>query len=175
MNIGILGAGKIAGVMADTINRMTDVKLYAVGSRSWEKANAFANEFAIDKAYGSYEELVSDDAIDLVYIATPHSHHYEQMKLCIEHGRNVLCEKAFTYNAAQAEEIADLAAKKNVYVAEAIWTRYMPSRQMINEILEFGVIGDVRTMTCNLSYPISNIERLTNPELAGGALLDVGV
>ena len=96
MNIGILGAGKIAGVMADTINRMTDVKLYAVGSRSWEKANAFANEFAIDKAYGSYEELVSDDAIDLVYIATPHSHHYEQMKLCIEHGRNVLCEKAFT-------------------------------------------------------------------------------
>lgn len=175
MNIGILGAGKIAGVMADTINRMTDVKLYAVGSRSWEKANAFANEFAIDKAYGSYEELVSDDAIDLVYIATPHSHHYEQMKLCIEHGRNVLCEKAFTYNAAQAEEIAGLAAKKNVYVAEAIWTRYMPSRQMINEILEFGVIGDVRTMTCNLSYPISNIERLTNPELAGGALLDVGV
>ena len=100
MNIGILGAGKIAGVMADTINRMTDVKLYAVGSRSWEKTNAFANEFAIDKAYGSYEELVSDDAIDLVYIATPHSHHYEQMKLCIEHGRNVLCEKAFTYNAA---------------------------------------------------------------------------
>ena len=84
MNIGILGAGKIAGVMADTINRMTDVKLYAVGSRSWEKANAFANEFAIDKAYGSYEELVSDDAIDLVYIATPHSHHYEQMKLCME-------------------------------------------------------------------------------------------
>lgn len=175
MNIGILGAGKIAGVMADTINRMTDVKLYAVGSRSWEKANAFANEFAIDKAYGSYEELVSDDAIDLVYIATPHSHHYEQMKLCIEHGRNVLCEKAFTYDAAQAEEIAALASEKKVYVAEAIWTRYMPSRQIINEILGSGVIGDIRTMTCNLSYPISKIERLIRPELAGGALLDVGV
>ncbi len=97
------------------------------------------------------------------------------MKLCIEHGRNVLCEKAFTYNAAQAEEIADLAADKNVYVAEAIWTRYMPSRQMINEILESGVIGEIKTMTCNLSYPISKIERLIRPELAGGALLDVGV
>ena len=104
MNIGILGAGKIAGVMADTINKMDDVELYAVGSRTLEKANAFAREFDIDKAYGSYEELVSDDAIDLIYIATPHSHHYEHMKLCIEHGRNVLCEKAFTYDAAQAEE-----------------------------------------------------------------------
>ena len=81
MNIGILGAGKIAGVMADTINKMDDVELYAVGSRTLEKANAFAREFDIDKAYGSYEELVSDDAIDLIYIATPHSHHYEHMKL----------------------------------------------------------------------------------------------
>ena len=90
MNIGILGAVKIAGVMADTINKMDDVELYAVGSRTLEKANAFAREFDIDKAYGSYEELVSDDAIDLIYIATPHSHHYEHMKLCIEHGRNVL-------------------------------------------------------------------------------------
>lgn len=175
MNIGILGAGKIAGVMADTINKMADVELYAVGSRTLEKANAFARKFDIDKTYGSYEELVSDDAIDLIYIATPHSHHYEHMKLCIEHGRNVLCEKAFTYDAAQAEEIAALAAEKKVYVAEAIWTRYMPSRQIINEILGSGVIGDIRTMTCNLSYPISKIERLIRPELAGGALLDVGV
>lgn len=168
MNIGIMGAGKIAGVMADTINKMDDVELYAVGSRTLEKANAFAGKFDIDKTYGSYEELVSDDAIDLIYIATPHSHHYEHMKLCIEHGRNVLCEKAFTYDAAQAEEIAALAAEKKVYVAEAIWTRYMPSRQIINEILESGVIGDIRTMTCNLSYPISKIERLIRPELAGG-------
>ena len=175
MNIGILGAGGIARIMAQTINRMDGVTLYAVGSRSYEKAQAYAAEFGIRKAYGSYEELAADQNIDLIYIATPHSHHFEHMKLCMEHGKNVLCEKSFTYNRKQAEEIIALAAEKKVYLAEAIWTRYMPSRKMINNLIKSGIIGEVKTMTCNLSYPISGNERIIRPELAGGALLDLGV
>lgn len=175
MNIGILGAGGIARVMAQTINKMDQARLYAIGSRNVEKAQAFAQEFKIEKAYGSYEELVSDENIDLIYIATPHSHHYEHMKLCIEHGKNILCEKAFTFNTEQAEEVISLAEQKGVYLAEAIWTRYMPSRKMIDELISSGIIGEIKTVTCNLSYPISNVERIIRPELAGGALLDIGV
>lgn len=175
MNIGILGAGGIARVMAQTINKMDQARLYAIGSRNVEKAQAFAQEFKIEKAYGSYEELVSDENIDLIYIATPHSHHYEHMKLCIEHGKNILCEKAFTFNTEQAEEVISLAEQKGVYLAEAIWTRYMPSRKMIDELISSGIIGEIKTVTCNLSYPISNVERIICPELAGGALLDIGV
>lgn len=175
MNIGILGAGGIARIMAQTINEMQDITLYAVGSRNIDKAKEFATEFGVAKAYGSYEELVMDDRIDLVYIATPHSHHYEHMKLCIEHGKNILCEKAFTFNKEQAEEVIALAAQKRVYLAEAIWTRYMPSRRMINDLIESGIIGEIKTVNCNLSYPISGKERIIRPELAGGALLDLGV
>ena len=175
MNVGILGAGNIAGVMAKTINAMEDATLYAIGSRYYEKAKAFAREYSIGRAYGSYEELAEDDNIDLIYIASPHSHHYEHMKLCIEHGRNVLCEKAFTFDRKEAEEIVALAAEKKVYLAEAIWTRYMPSRQMIQQVISSGIIGEIKTVTCNLAYPISHVERIIRPELAGGALLDVGV
>lgn len=175
MNIGILGAGGIAKVMARTINEMKDATLYAIGSRNYEKAQAFAEEFGVITAYGSYEELVSDDNIDLIYVATPHSHHFEHMKLCIEHGKNVLCEKAFTFNSKQTEEIIALASEKRVYLGEAIWTRYMPSRKMIDELLRSGIIGEIKTVTCNLCYPISDKERLIRPELAGGALLDLGV
>jgi predicted dehydrogenase len=113
--------------------------------------------------------------VELVYIATPHSHHAEHMKLCIEHGKNILCEKAFTLNTAQARQIATLAKAKGVYVAEAIWTRYMPSRAMINEVLASGIIGNVTALTATLCYPVAYKERCIRPELAGGALLDVGV
>ena len=111
----------------------------------------------------------------MVYIATPHSRHYEDMKLCIAAGKNVLCEKAFTLNAAQAAEIKRLANEMGVYVAEAIWTRYQPSRNMINDMIASGIIGNVRTLTANLSYAMSHKERIYKPELAGGALLDIGV
>ena len=175
MNIGIIGAGSIAKLMAATINGIDGARLYAIGSRSIEKAVGFAKEFGALKAYGSYEELVSDENIDLVYIATPHSHHYEHIKLCIEHGKNVLCEKAFTVNHRQAEEVFSMAHKKGVYLAEAIWTRYMPSRKIIDELITSGIIGEIKTVSCNLSYPISKKERIIRPELAGGALLDIGV
>ena len=179
VHIGILGCGKIAYSMARTLRMMRDqgeeVVLHAAASRSLEKAQAFAESEGFAKAYGSYEALVSDPDVQLVYIATPHSHHGEHMKLCIEHGKAVLCEKAFTANAAQAREALALAREKHVLVAEAIWTRYMPSRRIIKDLMDSGALGEVRLLTANLHYPIDQIYRLRAPELAGGALLDVGV
>ena len=175
MNIGFIGAGRIANTQAATMQRMEDVNLYAVAARDLDRAEAFAAQYGFDKAYGSYVEMLQDPNVELVYIATPHSHHAEHMKLCIAHGKHVLCEKAFTLNAAQAREVAALAKEKGVYVAEAIWTRYMPSRRLIDQVLASGVIGNVTAMTANLCYPVAYKERCIRPELAGGALLDVGV
>lgn len=175
MKIGFIGAGRIANTLAATMAKMEDVTLYAVAARDLDRAKAFAEKYGFPTAYGSYEEMLSDPEVELVYIATPHSHHAQHMKLCIAHGKNVLCEKAFTLNAAEAREIQILAKEKGVYVAEAIWTRYMPSRQIINSLLSSGVIGNITAMTCNLSYPVLYKERVARPELAGGALLDVGV
>lgn len=173
--IAIMGAGNIAGKMAKTIKKMKHVKCYAIASRDLNRAKDFAKKYGIKKAYGSYEEMVMDPKVDLVYIATPHSEHYQNMKLCIENGKAVLCEKAFTANAKQAEEIFCLAEEKRVFVTEAIWTRYMPFLATIRGILSSGIIGTPSMLTCNLGYHIVNVPRLMQPELAGGALLDVGV
>lgn len=179
LNIAILGAGAIARAMSKTIREMQTagrpVALYAVASRSMEKAAAFAREEGAEKAYGSYEEMLRDPAVGLVYIATPHALHAEQMKLCIRHKKPVLCEKAFTPNLHQAEEVLTLAEEQGVYVAEALWHRYMPSRRIINDLLQQGVIGEPRMLYSNLCYAIEYKERIVRPELAGGALLDLGV
>ena len=174
-NIGIIGSGNIAGVMADTIKRMKNVRLYAVASRSKVKADVFAEKYGCKKAYGSYEELASDSKVDLVYIATPHSEHYENAKLCLLNGKPVLCEKAFTANAAQAKELIRISQERRVLLAEAIWTRYMPMLATIREVLGSGIIGEPKTLTANLGYLIERVARLQEPALAGGALLDVGV
>ena len=175
MRVGILGAGKIARVMADTLNRMEGVCAYAVAARELERAEVFAKEFGISKAYGSYEEMLKDEGVDLVYIATPHSHHLEHGKLCISYGKPILCEKSFTANAAQARELLRYAKEKNVFATEAIWTRYMPSRKIIADIMASGELGEVHMLSANLGYCLTDKDRLTNPQLAGGALLDVGV
>ncbi|MBQ7850463.1 MAG: Gfo/Idh/MocA family oxidoreductase [Clostridia bacterium] len=179
MKVAILGAGSIARSMCRTIRGMKEagrpVELYAVASRDIDKAIRFAREQGVKRAYGSYEELLQDPAVELVYIATPHSHHAEHMKLCIEHGKPILCEKSFTANAKQAEEVLALAKEKGVYVAEAIWTRYMPARQIINDLIAQDAIGETYLLTSNLCYTIEQVERIYRPELAGGALLDVGV
>ena len=175
MKIGILGAGRIAGKFANTMNQVSEAECWAVASRSAERAAAFAEQWGFAKSLGSYEEMLSDPELELVYVATPHSHHYEHMKLCMEYGKHVLCEKAFTLSAAQAREIAALAAEKNCYLAEALWTRYMPSRQIIDDLLSSGIIGKVRMLTANLCYPVSHKERIMDPALGGGALLDLGV
>lgn len=174
-NVGILGTGNIASVMARTVNQMKGVRLYAVASREKVKAEVFAGKYGCKKAYGSYVELVNDSKVDLVYIATPHSEHFANAKLCLEHYKPVLCEKAFTANAKQAEELLGLAKEKQVFITEAIWTRYLPMLTTIREVLGSGVIGNLKTLTANLGYVIDGVERLSNPALAGGALLDVGV
>ena len=175
MNLAILGTGSIAGKMADTINQMEHVTLYAVGSRTTEKAEAFAKKWNIPHYYDSYKALVQDDAIDLVYIATPHSRHYEDCMLCLHNGRNVLCEKAFTANANQAKEVLHYADKHGIFITEAIWTRFMPMRSTLDTLIASGVIGEISSLTANLGYELSHKERLQKPELAGGALLDLGV
>ncbi len=175
MKLALLGPGLIADTVAQALTAIPEIECYAVASRSLERAEAFARKFGFQKAYGSYEEMLSDPEVQLVYITTPHSHHYEQILLCLEHGKNVICEKAFTVNAKQARAVFELAKKKGLYVAEAIWTRYMPSRKMIQDVIDSGVIGKLNVVTANLSYKIDWKKRLVDPALAGGALLDVGI
>lgn len=174
-NIGIMGSGNIAGIMAGTINKMKNVRVYAVASRQQVHADVFAGKYGCKKAYGSYADLVADKKVDLIYVATPHSEHYENVKMCLEAGKPVLCEKAFTLNAAQAEELVRIAAEHKVFLAEAMWTRYMPMLTTIREVIGSGIIGEPKTLTANLGYVIGSKERLTNLALGGGALLDVGV
>ena len=175
MNIGIIGAGRIVNIVIHALKGLPQINCYAIASRDLARAQEYAEKYGIERAYGSYEEMLQDPNVELVYIATPHSHHYEHMMMCIEHGKAIVCEKAFTLNADQARKVQVAAKEKGVYVAEAIWPRYMPSRKMINDVIESGIIGKVNTLTANLSYKIDDKERIVTPELAGGALLDIGV
>lgn len=175
IHFGILGAGDIAHTMAFTISQMKDVKMYAIASRSMEKAMQYKEKYGMEKAYDSYEELAKDSKVDVIYIATPHSFHYEQAKMCLEHGKHVLCEKAFTANEAQAKELICLSEEKGLFLGEAMWTRFMPLTKKLVQLLEEKIIGDVTFMTANLNFPMLQKERLVNPKLAGGALLDVGI
>lgn len=175
MRVGILGAGGIAVEMAKTIAGLSDVEAYAVASRDGEKATDFAKKWGFEKAYGSYEDMLSDEKVDLVYIAVPHSHHHKWTLEALNAGRNVICEKAFAANTAQAEEMIKMAEEKKLLLTEAIWTRYMPSRKIISELIDSGEIGKVVTVASNLGYRIDMNERMVKPELAGGCLLDLTV
>lgn len=173
--VGIIGAGWIAEKMAAALSPLNDYCVYAIASRSLEKAEEFARTWDIPKAYGSYEEMVMDPEVDLVYIATPHSHHYPHTRLALEHGKHVLVEKAFTANAAEAEELLAMARSKDLFITEAIWTRYMPLSHKVKELMESGIIGEPRVLTATLCYMMEFKERIVRPELCGGALLDLGV
>ena len=173
--VGIIGTGDIARTMATTLAGMRGTTCYAVASRTREKAEAFAKEFKIKNFYGSYEELCQDPKIDLIYVATPHSAHYENVKLALENGKNVLCEKAFTLNEAQAKELFDLAAEKDLLLTEAMWTRYVPLAGKLKEIIASNIIGEISMVMADLSYNIGWKQRIQDPSLGGGALLDLGV
>lgn len=176
IKIAILGAGNIANAMAAALKGIEDeVIMYAIASRTYEKAESFKEKWGFLKAYGSYEEMAKDEAIDLVYIATPHSEHYENTKLCLSNGRNCLVEKAFCGNLKQTKELILLAQEKKLLLAEAMWTRYQPSKDVIRGLIEEGAIGKLHYMESDFSVPILGVERMTNPALAGGALLDLGV
>lgn len=173
--VAIMGTGKIAETMALTIKDMKGVCCHAVGSRSLENATRFAKQFGIRNAYGSYQELVNDPKVELVYVATPHSEHYANCKMALEAGKHVLCEKAFMLNERQASEIFQLAEQNNLLITEAMWTRYMPMRIKLMEVLASNVIGEATMMTANLGYNIVYKDRINQPALGGGCLLDLGV
>ena len=173
--VGIIGAGWIAEKMAEALAPLNDYCVYAIASRSLEKAEAFACKWNIPKAYGSYEEMVADKDVDLVYIATPHSHHFPHTMLALENNKPVLVEKAFTANAKEAEILIETARKKGLFITEAIWTRYMPLSHKVKEIMESGIIGEPRLLTATLCYMMEFKERILRPDLCGGALLDLGV
>ena len=173
--VGIIGAGHIAEKAARTLQAMEDMTCIAIGSRSEEKARAFAGRFAIPKAYGSYAALLADPDVDLVYIAVPHSCHFEVARDAILAGKPCLVEKSFMLNATEAAEIIALAREKGVFVGEAIWPRYMPVREIGRRLIESGVIGEPRMVQASLAYNVSDKERILSPELGGGALLDLGV
>jgi predicted dehydrogenase len=173
--VGIIGAGKIAGTIADTLNQLDAFEPYAIASRDIDKANEFADKYSIEKRYGSYQEIMQDEDVELIYIATPHSNHAELAKQCLEAGKPCLVEKAFSYNAETAKEVMDLSEEKNIFCGEAMWIRYMPAYKFLCQNLKAGVIGEPQQVDCSLGYDIKDKERITSPELAGGALLDLGV
>ncbi|MBR6212637.1 MAG: Gfo/Idh/MocA family oxidoreductase [Bacteroidales bacterium] len=177
INLGIIGAGWIADKMAETITGLgnPDIVPYAISSRSLDKAVSFAGRWGFKKAFGSYEEMLADPVVNLVYIATPHSHHYAHARLAVEAGKAVLCEKAFTANAREAAALLSLAEQKGVFITEAIWTRYMPLSLKVKEILDSGRLGRPKMLSASLCYAMEQKERILRPDLCGGALLDLGV
>ncbi len=174
---GVLAPGRIAGSFIDAMSRHTRQRLVAVGSRSLDRAQSFAAAHGADRAYASYEELVADPEIDAVYVASPHSEHRAQALLAITAGKPVLVEKAFTRNAAEAGEVADAAHAAGVLAMEAMWTRFLPQTDVVRQLLDDGVLGEVITVLADhgQSFAPDPAGRLFNPDLAGGALLDLGV
>ena len=175
MRVGIAATGWIAEKAAITLNGMKDCEAYAVGSRTKERAEAFAREWSIPKAYGSYAELIADPDVDLIYVATPHSHHFDVTREAILGGKPCLVEKAFMANWRQAKEIVDLARERGVFLAEAIWTRYQPAVGIVRGLIADDRIGEPRLITATLGYSMGDKPRIMRPDLCGGALLDLGV
>ncbi len=175
LRVGIIGAGWIAEKAAITLNGLETCEAYAIASRTLDKAQAFAEKWQIPQAYGSYTELINDPAVDLVYIATPHSHHYDVTKEALMADKPCLVEKAFMANLRQAKEVVELAHERKVFLAEAIWTRYQPVVQIVRDLISSGRIGEPRLVTATLGYSMGEKPRIMRADLCGGALLDLGV
>lgn len=175
LRVGIIGTGWIAEKAAITLNGLQECEAYAVGSRQIDKAEAFAKQWSIKKAYGSYTELINDPDVDLVYVGTPHSHHYDVTREALMVGKPCLVEKAFMANHRQAKAIVELAHERKVFLAEAIWTRYQPVVNMVRELINKGQIGTPRLLTATLGYSMGDKPRIMRADLCGGALLDLGV
>ena len=173
---GILGTGKIARTFATALTETPDAQLAGVGSRNADSAADFARTFG-GRAYGSYEELVHAADVDLVYVATPHPMHYENVRLALEAGKGVLCEKAFTVNRREAEDLVRRARDKGLFLMEAMWTRFLPAFAEVRRIVDAGEIGAVRQVNADLGFKadLAPEHRVLNPALGGGALLDLGI
>lgn len=174
---GILGPGGIARQFAAGLQLLPDAELVAVGSRTQEGADRFADEFAVPHRHSSYAELAANSNVDVIYIATPHSQHAENALLCLQAGKAVVCEKPFTINATQAETVIALARRERLFLMEAMWTRFLPVMVKVRELLHAGVIGELRMLHADFGFrtEFDPSGRLFAPELGGGALLDVGV
>jgi predicted dehydrogenase len=174
---GILGPGNIARRFAEGVLSVNDARLTAVGSRDLARANAFADQYDIPKRYGSYQELVDDPEVDVIYVATPHNFHKEHSLLALHAGKPVLCEKPFTINAKEAEEVIAAARQRGLFLMEGMWTRFFPLMYRVRELLQERAIGEPRMLTADFGFraEINPEGRLFNPALGGGALLDVGV
>lgn len=175
MKIGIIGAGVIAGKVAGLLRERWQDMLYAVASRDLARAQQFAATYGLQMAYGSYEQLVSDPEVDIVYVATPHSHHYAHARMALLHGKPVICEKAFTANASEAKALIHLAREKGLFLMEALCTRFMPITHKISEVIESDIVGKPKIVNASLCWDVSGVERIKRSDLCGGALLDLGV
>lgn len=173
---GILGCGTIANEMAQTFTKMGH-EIYGVANRTIEKAEAFAKKYGVKHVFSTYEEMLLDDAIDIIYIATPHSMHYENIKQAVKAGKHVLCEKAITVNAAQLEEVLELAKEHHVVVREAMTISHMPLYKKLKERIKEGAIGKTKMVQVNFgsNKGYDSMNRFFALEAAGGALLDIGV
>ncbi|GEA88000.1 Gfo/Idh/MocA family protein [Cellulomonas cellasea] len=174
---GILGAGNIAGAFADAVNAHTRAQLVAVGSRNRDRCERFATAHGVPTTHIGYRDLVEDRQVDAVYVATPHSEHLEHALLAIAAGKHVLVEKAFTRNAAEAEQVFAAAKAAGVFVMEAMWTRFLPHVAALHQVIDAGEIGEIINLTADHGqyFPFNATSRLFDPQLAGGALLDLGV
>lgn len=176
LRFAILGAGHIAGKMARTLDFLRgEVRPYAVASRDIGRARAIADECGFDKAYGSYEEMLADGDVDVVYVATPNNLHVEHALACLAHGKHVLCEKPFAMSADGAQRVFDEAARRGLFAMEAMWTRFQPAARLIREVISSGEIGHPRYLQATFGLNIAAKERVARPELGGGALLDLGI
>lgn len=174
---GIVGLGKIANKFAEGLKSVETADLYAVASRDLEKAREFSTNYKAEAAYGSYEELMKDETVDVIYIATPHVFHHELSIQCLHHGKAVLCEKPFAMNIEEAEEMISLAREKKVFLMEALWTRFLPHFQFVSEKIaseEFGAIQSLKA-DFGFSAEFDPKKRLFNKSLGGGSLLDIGI
>lgn len=174
---GILGCGRIAGKFADDCKLVNDGTIIAAGARSTEAAAAFAGKYGIPHVHGSYESLVSDPDVDIIYVATPHGLHYEHVMLCLEAGKAVLCEKAFAINHRQASEMIRKARSKKLFLMEALWSKFLPHYQLLTHYLRDGKLGEMQNVLINFGFspPSPAPQRMFDPALGGGSLLDIGI
>ncbi|MFM9911509.1 MAG: Gfo/Idh/MocA family protein [Chitinophagaceae bacterium] len=174
---GILGCGKIARKFAADLQLVKGCELIAIGSRSKENADKFAGEFPVKTRHYSYEALIADKEVDVIYIASPHGLHHEHTLLCLHHHKAVLCEKAFALNTSQATEMIELARLQKVFLMEALWTKFMPHYQLLMRWLRDGKLGDIQNVLINFGFaPASPVpRRMFDPLLGGGSLLDIGI
>ncbi len=174
---GILGPGKIAGKFAFGLTHVKDAELYAIGSRSLSRATDFAKEWKAKKAYGSYKEMLQDEEINVVYIATPHVFHFEHTLLCLKHKKAVLCEKPFAMNKEQVEQMIATARQEKVFLMEAMWTQFLPHFRFVIDLLKSEKFGRIKNLKADFGFSASFNEksRLFDKKLGGGSLLDIGI